>query len=146
MSRSLVSGAATPARTVRKRLALRRQSRIPQQMCKQTRDQRLAAQLEEFRRRVADRPCAANPFDDRADIGFRQRRGGIDPVKNIEPARRRTVWARMKTRCPIARRAASTIGLSSAAGSSTTAEPVQVNKVETALVVLNEPDPAMTSE
>jgi hypothetical protein len=52
----------------------------------------------------------------------------------------------MKTRCPISRRAASSIGPSSAAGSSTTAAPVQVSKVDTALVVLNEPDPATTSE
>ena len=128
------------------RLAPKRQRRVPQHVREQARYQSLAPQLEEFASRVCPVRTAADPLDDRSDIGFRQRRGGIDPVKDIEPTRRRMVGTQdenpVLSRC----RAASSIDPSSAAGSSTTTEPVQVNRVETALVVLNEPEPAMTSE
>ena len=123
-----------------------RQSRVPQHMRQQTRHQRLAARLEEFGGRIRRGPRAADPLDDRADIGFRERRADIDPVEDIEPACRRMVRAQHENPVSHPARAASSIGPSSAAGSSTTTEPVQVSKVETALVVLNEPEPATTSE
>ena len=125
----------------------RRQSRVPQQVREQTCNERLAARLEEFGGCVGGcRRGAADPLDDRPDIGFGERRSGIDPIESIEAACRRMVRAQDENPVSHPRRAASSIGPSSAAGSSTTTEPVQVSKVETALVVLNEPDPATTSE
>ncbi len=146
MSRSLLSGAATAARKVRNVLYRSDKSGSHSKCAKRHVTSALP--------RNSKNSEVASPTDRVPQTHSTTALTSVSASGEAVSIQSRTLnpqaaaWSGLSTntRCPILRRAASSIGPSSAAGSSTTAEPVQVSKVETALVVLNEPDPATTSE